>query len=84
MTQGNFYEILHFCMDSCAISPTASLLSVTTLRESATQIPKACNFSDSGASYPVIYTYSQHVVHFSPSSRDIEESRRERASKPVF
>ena len=25
MIQGNFYEILHFYMDSCAISPTASL-----------------------------------------------------------
>ena len=24
--QGNFYERLHFYMDSCAISPTASLL----------------------------------------------------------
>ena len=26
MIQGNFYERLHFYMDSCAISPTASLL----------------------------------------------------------
>ena len=25
MIQGNFYERLHFYMDSCAISPTASL-----------------------------------------------------------
>ena len=28
MIQGNFYERLHFYMDSCAISPTASLLFV--------------------------------------------------------
>ena len=26
MIQGNFYERLHFYMDSCAIRPTASLL----------------------------------------------------------
>ena len=28
MIQGNFYERLHFYMDSCAISPTASLLTL--------------------------------------------------------
>ena len=27
MIQGNFYERLHFSMDSCAISPMASLFS---------------------------------------------------------
>ena len=28
MIQGNFYEKLHFYMDSCAISPTAFLFEV--------------------------------------------------------
>ena len=28
MIQGNFYERLHFSMDSCAISPMASLFSI--------------------------------------------------------
>ena len=31
MIQGNFYERLHFYMDSCAISPTASLLTLKLL-----------------------------------------------------
>ena len=31
MIQGNFYERLHFYMDSCAISPTASLLGSVSL-----------------------------------------------------
>ena len=28
MVQGNFYERLHFSMNSCAISPVASLFSI--------------------------------------------------------
>ena len=28
MIQGNFYERLHFSMDSCAINPMASLFSI--------------------------------------------------------
>ena len=37
--QGNFYERLHFHMDSCAISPTAPLLTIP----SVNQLPAAKN-----------------------------------------
>ena len=33
MIQGNFFERLHFYMDSCAINPTASLLKVVSVKK---------------------------------------------------
>ena len=35
MIQGNFYERLHFYMNSCAISPTASLLKVVSVKKNS-------------------------------------------------
>ena len=51
MIQGNFYERLHFYIDGCAISPTASLFLPSFYRPHGSREVRKCRYDGHGDNY---------------------------------